>query len=162
HCTNALVWLIMIFIYAMFIPNTWRRALLVVLLMAATPLIQNQLVEWQQPALAVIMPTGLNGVLTLLIVIGVGCAVYGTHLINNLRIQTFASETRARAIFNTTPEGIIISDARGTITSFNPAAERLFGYAATEAIGKNVSILMPHPDREHHDAHIARYLQTRQ
>src|SRR5262245_62874680 len=44
--------------------------------------------------------------------------------------------------------------------SFSPAAERLFGLTAAEAIGRNVSILMPSPYRERHDGYIQHYLET--
>jgi PAS domain S-box-containing protein len=70
------------------------------------------------------------------------------------------SEARSTAILQTAVDGIITIDARGIIASFNPAAERLFGYTAGEVIGQNVSILMPSPDREAHDGYLARYLRT--
>ena len=57
-------------------------------------------------------------------------------------------------------DGIITSDERGIVESFNPAAECLFGYTAAEVIGQNISMLMPSPYREEHDSYIARYLQT--
>jgi two-component system sensor kinase FixL len=41
------------------------------------------------------------------------------------------------------------------MTSFSPAAERLFGWTASEAIGQNVSLLMPEPDRGNHDGFLA-------
>src|SRR5262245_9642330 len=44
--------------------------------------------------------------------------------------------------------------------SFSPAAERLFGLTAAEAIGHNVNILMPSPYRERHDGYIQHYLDT--
>lgn len=71
-----------------------------------------------------------------------------------------ASEARQQAMLQTAADGIITIDEQGIVTSFNPAAERLFGYAADEIIGQNVHRLMPSPDREAHDSHIARYLQT--
>ena len=43
---------------------------------------------------------------------------------------------------------------------FSNAAERQFGYSAPEAIGKNISALMPEPDRSRHDGYLARYLKT--
>lgn len=70
------------------------------------------------------------------------------------------SEVRQHAILQTAVDGIITIDERGIIESFNPAAERLFGYTAEEAIGQNISMLMPSPDREEHDSYLARYLQT--
>ena len=57
-------------------------------------------------------------------------------------------------------EGIISIDTKGNIQSFNLAAQKIFGYSEAEILGKNVSLLMPPPYRDGHDAHIARYLQT--
>lgn len=67
---------------------------------------------------------------------------------------------RLSAIINTTVNGIIVIDGRGQIESFNPAAERLFGYEASEVIGRNVSMLMPSPFTEEHDGYVERYSQT--
>jgi two-component system sensor kinase FixL len=69
-------------------------------------------------------------------------------------------EARLRSIIETIPDAIITIDGRGTIESFSPAAERLFGYAASEAIGRNVNILMPSPYHARHDGYLARYLAT--
>lgn len=70
------------------------------------------------------------------------------------------SEAQTRAILATAADAIITIDDRGRIESFNPAAAGMFGYSAEEAIGKNVSMLMPSPYREEHDGYIARYLGT--
>jgi len=66
--------------------------------------------------------------------------------------------TRLRTVLETVVDAIIVIDERGTIESFNPAAERIFGYPAAEVIGQNVSGLMPSPDRERHDGYLSRYL----
>ncbi|MDR3516920.1 MAG: PAS domain S-box protein [Azospirillaceae bacterium] len=70
------------------------------------------------------------------------------------------AEARLRTILNTAPDAIIVIDDRGLIESFSPAAERLFGYAAAEAAGANVKILMPAPYQEAHDGYIGHYLAT--
>ncbi|MGZ3240537.1 MAG: sensor histidine kinase [Burkholderiaceae bacterium] len=70
------------------------------------------------------------------------------------------SEVRMRAIFENAVDAIITIDERGIMERLNPAAERLFGYSEAEAIGKNISIMMPTPYREQHDGYLAHYLQT--
>ena len=70
------------------------------------------------------------------------------------------SELRLRSIIDTVPDAIVVIDAQGTIQSFSPAAERLFGYHSVEVIGRNVNILMPAPYREAHDDYLGRYLRT--
>jgi two-component system sensor kinase FixL len=70
------------------------------------------------------------------------------------------SEEHLRSIVESAVDGIIVIDDRGTIQSFNPSAERLFGYRLDEVLGRNVSMLMPSPDRERHDGYIQRYLTT--
>jgi PAS domain S-box-containing protein len=69
-------------------------------------------------------------------------------------------EARLRSILETAPDAIITIDERGIIQSFSDAAERLFGYAAGEVIGRNVKMLMHSPHRDNHDVYIERYLRT--
>ena len=70
------------------------------------------------------------------------------------------SEERLRSIVESAVDAIIVIDARGHIEAFNPSAERLFGYTVSEVVGRNVSVLMPSPDREQHDAYLRHYLDT--
>jgi two-component system sensor kinase FixL len=70
------------------------------------------------------------------------------------------SEALARAILETTVDGIITIDERGCIETFNSAAERIFGYTIDEVIGKNVRVLMPEPYHEEHDGYIQAYHNT--
>ncbi len=49
----------------------------------------------------------------------------------------------AQSVISNAPSGIIIVDANNLIRSFNPAAERIFGYPAAAVIGRDVKMLMP-------------------
>ena len=57
-------------------------------------------------------------------------------------------------------DGMIIIDGTGLILEFNPAAEEIFGYVRSEIVGRNVSMLMPEPDRSRHDGYLRNYMQT--
>lgn len=70
------------------------------------------------------------------------------------------SESRAGTVLDTAVDAIISIDERGIIESFNRAAEKLLGYSATEARGRNVKMLMSSPEREAHDGYLARYRET--
>ncbi|WP_026608398.1 sensor histidine kinase [Methylocapsa acidiphila] len=65
-----------------------------------------------------------------------------------------------RLLLNAVPDAMIVIGEDSIMQSFNAAAERLFGYSADEAIGRNVSVLMPAPDRERHDGYVGRYLES--
>ncbi len=52
------------------------------------------------------------------------------------------SEAQVRAIVNTAGDGIITVDSRGTIETFNLAAERMFGYRAEAMLGENIDALI--------------------
>jgi two-component system, chemotaxis family, CheB/CheR fusion protein len=69
-------------------------------------------------------------------------------------------EERMRSIVDHVVDGIISIVEHGTITTFNRAAERIFGYEAHEVIGKNVKILMPEPDQDEHDVAINSYMRS--
>ena len=68
------------------------------------------------------------------------------------------SESRLRTILETASEGIVTLDCRGVIQSFNQAAADIFGYAAEEAIGNHVSILMPDDEAGCHAGYIEQHL----
>nr|WP_294935504.1 PAS domain-containing sensor histidine kinase [uncultured Flavobacterium sp.] len=61
------------------------------------------------------------------------------------------------AIITNAIDGIITINEFGIIESINPSACKLFLYQPEEVIGKNVSMLMPSPDRERHDTYIQNY-----
>jgi len=74
--------------------------------------------------------------------------------------QLKRSALHLQSILATVPDAMVVIDERGIVISFSSAAERLFGYAATEVIGRNVSMLMPVHDAKRHDSYLQRYIAT--
>jgi two-component system sensor kinase FixL len=98
--------------------------------------------------------------------IGIAMAWFGErlrvswlHAVQSDR-DTAAREAHLKSILDTVPDAMIVIDERGIMQSFSAAAERLFGYSATEAIAKNIKMMMPSPYRDNHDAYMDRYLRT--
>ncbi|WP_423141133.1 PAS domain S-box protein [Parablastomonas sp. CN1-191] len=69
-------------------------------------------------------------------------------------------EAHLQSILATVPDAMVVIDDHGIILSFSRTAQVLFGMSEAAAVGCNVSILMPSPDREAHDGYIQRYLDT--
>lgn len=76
------------------------------------------------------------------------------------RVSSGERDALLRSIIETSPDALITIDEGGQVLSFNPAAEAMFGYQASEMLGKNVNCLMPAPYREAHDGYLERYLKT--
>jgi PAS domain S-box-containing protein len=70
------------------------------------------------------------------------------------------SATKTAAILDTMVDAVITIDDHGHIDSFNPAAERIFGYSVAEVVGKNVDMLMPDPYHSEHDQYLQNYIRT--
>jgi len=64
-------------------------------------------------------------------------------------VENKADEMAARyvAIVESSQDAIIGKDLHGIVTSWNPAAERIFGYPASEMIGHSINRLIP-PERQ--------------
>ena len=72
----------------------------------------------------------------------IGVAVQNARLFAEIQRQKQLSE----ALVQTSPVAIVTSDQRNRVTSWNPAAERLFGYRAEEAVGESLDGLITDPE----------------
>ncbi|RFB98141.1 PAS domain-containing sensor histidine kinase [Rhizobium leguminosarum bv. trifolii] len=77
---------------------------------------------------------------------------------NNHNLET--ERVRFGALVRGTPDAVIVIDEGGTIRSYNPAAESMFGYSPQETIGRNIKMLMPEPYHSEHDGYLAHYRKT--
>jgi len=66
------------------------------------------------------------------------------------------------ALVQAAGDAIIVADAEGRILLWNPAAERLFGFTATEAVGGSLDLIIPERFRERHWAGYQTVMQTGQ
>ncbi|MBS0333276.1 MAG: PAS domain S-box protein, partial [Proteobacteria bacterium] len=116
------------------------------------------------PAL-ILEPQLLVGSITF-VALGIASGWAGGRLSDSMRQAAIAlgdlaeREAHLQSILATVPSAMIVIDERGIIQSFSSAAERQFGWTAREAIGRNVSILMPNPYRSAHDGYLQRYTDT--
>ncbi len=89
-------WLILIYTYALFIPNTLRRATVVIGLMAAAPLLFFWLMMWAYPDVArLITADKLVGLPLIFILAAVG-SVFGVDTIGSLRREAFEARQLGR------------------------------------------------------------------
>ena len=82
-------WVCLIVMYGMFIPNTWRRAALVVVPMAILPIALMALQRWTMPAVAEVLTFDDLVGHGLMLLVACMIAVYGTYNIHALRTEVF-------------------------------------------------------------------------
>jgi two-component system, LuxR family, sensor kinase FixL len=76
------------------------------------------------------------------------------------RNKTGRADLLFQAVVEAALDPIVVIDRSGAIRSVNQATERVFGYRATELVGRNVRMLMPQPYADEHDTYLANYLRT--
>jgi len=59
------------------------------------------------------------------------------------KLQALDPQAHLAAIIQSSDDAIVSKDLNGTILSWNPGAERIFGFTAEEAIGKSIHIIIP-------------------
>ncbi|MCC6917488.1 ATP-binding protein [Nitrosomonas sp.] len=83
-----------------------------------------------------------------------------TARLKQLNTELAIKEKETRSVVEHLVDCVVTTDERGVMLSVNPVMEKLFGYTAEEAIGQNVAILVPEPDRSKHAYYMQRYCDT--
>lgn len=81
------------------------------------------------------------------------------HLLRQ-QAELHKTEVQQQAIFDAVVDGIIMIDEQGRIELTNPAFQKIFGYQPDDVRGRNVSMLMPEPERSSYDGYIQHYLAS--
>ena len=99
-------------------------------------------------------------------------AVLGVALVlvvaKHKRVLALRDEIRAReqeerinsAVARSSGDGIICLDTEGRVTTFNPAAERLFGYSSSEMLGELITRIMTDEDTQAHAAGFQSFVRS--
>ena len=85
------------------------------------------------------------------------------QFIHRQRIEQASGEERRRlrAILDAALDAVVAMDHRGLITDFNPAAERIFGYRKSDAVGRELADLLIPPElRDQHRRGLQHYVAT--
>ncbi len=110
----------------------------------------NRLIEWSNgPVL------GDDGKPTIVLATGIDVTE------KNLNEEAL-SENKAflRSIIDVSPEAVITINEDGAIISFSKQAQEMFGHKEADVLGKNISMMMPEPDKSKHDGYMKSYLRT--
>ncbi|QFS88769.1 MULTISPECIES: MHYT domain-containing protein [unclassified Marinobacter] len=97
------------------------------------------------------------------ITVGLSLMAAGINAIVRYRAlmrRSLETASELQAIVDAAVDGIVKISDRGIVLSFNESAERIFGYRASEVVGKNVRMLMPNPHQDAHDSYLKNYLHT--
>jgi PAS domain S-box-containing protein len=78
-------------------------------------------------------------------------------------LATLANEKeRAEITLKSIGDAVITVNASGTVSSFNPAAGKLFGYTSDQVVGSDIKMLMPEAHRHALESYLERYPHTGQ
>ena len=87
-------------------------------------------------------------------ILGIGVSVGGA--------QTLAELAVLAAIVQSSEDAIILKDLSGIITHWNPAAERIYSYSASEAVGQHINLIIPRNRRQENNELVRRVLSGEQ
>jgi PAS domain S-box-containing protein len=114
----------------------------------------NALAAWRGHAEMMVM-----GVVGVIVLLGIAALAFARELVReeNLAKSLGESQARLQGIISSAMDAIVTMDDNGRIVLFNPAAERMFGCAADDALGTRLDRFIPERFRSEHREHIARF-----
>jgi PAS domain S-box-containing protein len=118
------------------------------------------LVELAANSLQLDMPGWTGTLIDTAILTAVTSIIMWPLFVKPLRAALKAEQVKAQMILDTASDAIITIDDHGIIQTQNRAARVMFSVSDKDAIGRNVSIFVPAPHREHHDHYLENYRQT--
>jgi diguanylate cyclase (GGDEF)-like protein/PAS domain S-box-containing protein len=109
-----------------------------------------------------IAKTYLTSYWSYMVILSVTAMTLATYFVARKRAEQtlIASEGYQRAIFNATPDAMLISDKSGIITQINRQAELMLGYPFEELVGQSIEALVPEGFRQHHPELHAKYVKA--
>jgi PAS domain S-box-containing protein len=87
-------------------------------------------------------------VLAVLLIDNVALQAKTSYLLQALRRRSSERERFFSAVVESSNDAIITKSLDGTITAWNQAAERLFGYSSSEAVGRHIRLIVPEGRRD--------------
>lgn len=142
-----------------FMGTTWRTEL--------TPI--NQLFVQHKssfPLIVLIFGIMMTGLITLLINISYRERIKTKQLEveigirKNVQHELFEKGELLSTTLENMLDAVILINEKGTVLSFNKAAEQIFGYLFEEVYGKNINMLMPEPFHTQHDSYLKNYIHS--
>lgn len=95
------------------------------------------------------------------IVLAIGLMVVLAVFVHRSRTYNEAQAMHTQAILENAVDGILTVDYRGVVRSFNPAAERIFGYQSGEIVGRKISTLLGDEENRGGEANVQKYFAER-
>ena len=113
---------------------------------------RDALAGWRETARLILVGAGAN---ILLMIAATVLLLRRLGLEDALEAVARESTNQVRAMVNSAMDAIVTIDSERQVVVFNPAAQRMFGYAESEILGKPIDLLIPERFRWAHAGHIA-------
>jgi len=116
--------------------------------------IKRNLQSFRQPFIKAGVVAAGTGLIFIVI-----ASLFFVRIGNPLIVSEEINRSQLQTVLNTIVDGVLTCDPNGRITSFNGAAESIFGYTEAEVLNQNIAILVPTDTAELHNAYMQQHSQ---